>query len=81
MIQRFNGLREAIRRNYLRAGVVAVSALPVLAHAQGDDPFTTAMTNATAKVESYASALVGLAAVAVIFMIGVKYVKKIVRAA
>lgn len=68
-------------RNKLRhlALVVGTSA-PMLALAQ-TDPFTDAMTDATAKVTTYAGALVGLAAVAVIFMIGVKYVKKITKAA
>lgn len=44
------------------------------------DPFTDAMTSATTSVGTYAAALVTLAAVAVVFMIGMKYVKKIVRA-
>lgn len=60
--------------------VVATSA-PVLAFAQSTDPFTTAITDATEKVEEYAAALVGVAAVAVVFMIAVKYVKKIKGAA
>lgn len=59
--------------------IVATSA-PVLAFAQAVDPFATAMTEATDKVGEYASALVGLGAVAVIFMIALKYVKKIPRA-
>jgi hypothetical protein len=51
------------------------------AHAGGAvDPFTTALTSATAKVGEYASALVGLSAVAVVFMIAMKYVKRIPRA-
>ena len=52
----------------------------MLAHAQETDPFTAAMTEATTKVSTYAAALVGLGAVAVIFMIALKYVKKIPRA-
>lgn len=59
--------------------VIGTSA-PVLALAQ-TDPFADAMTDATAKVETYAAALVGLGAVAVVFMIALKYVKKIVKAA
>lgn len=46
-----------------------------------DDPFTAAMTDATTKVGTYAAALVGLAAVSVGFMIGIKYVKRIRGAA
>ncbi len=64
------------------AAVALLSALPVLAVAQTApvDPFTTAMTTATARVGTYAAALVGLAAVGVVFMIAIKYVKKIPRA-
>lgn len=50
------------------------------AFAQVTDPFETAMTNATTKVGIYAAALVGLGAVSVVFMIGLKYVKRIPRA-
>lgn len=60
---------------------VAVLAAPVLASATPSDPFTTAMATATDKVEEYAAALVGLAAVGVVFMIAIKYVKKIRGAA
>lgn len=48
--------------------------------AQAADPFQAAMTTATANVGTYAAALVGLGAVAVVFMIALKYVKKIPRA-
>lgn len=60
--------------------VAAMGALPVLAMAQAVDPFDTAMTEATTKVTAYAGALVGLAAVAVVFLIAIKYVKRIPRA-
>lgn len=67
--------------NKLRTlGIALVSSVPALALAQVD-PFTDAMADATAAVTTYAGALVGLAAVAVVFMIGVKYVKKIRGAA
>lgn len=49
--------------------------------AQGvTDPFDTALATATTKVGAYAAALVGLAAVGVVFMIAIKYVKRIPRA-
>lgn len=70
-------------RNHLtgRTALVAIASLgPVLASAQAVDPFDTALTTATTKVTSYAGALVGLAAVAVVFMIAIKYVKKIPKA-
>ena len=69
----------AVRHNKARLVAFAL-ALPVLAQATPADPFTTAMTNATTKVGLYAAALVGLSAVAVVFMIAMKYVKKIPRA-
>ena len=52
----------------------------VMAQTAGVDPFDAALATATTKVGSYASALVGLAAVAVVFMIAIKYVKRIPRA-
>lgn len=58
---------------------VALSA-PLLSHAQ-TDPFATSVTAITEKVETYGAALVGVAAAAVVFMVGIKYVKKIARAA
>jgi hypothetical protein len=64
------------------AAFVAIATLPGLALAQGaTDPFTTAIDTATDKVTDYAGALVVLGAVAVVFMIALKYVKKIVKAA
>lgn len=63
-------------------GIIVACSAPVLALASTPaDPFDTAMTTATGKVEDYAAALVGLAAVGVVFMIAIKYVKKIRGAA
>lgn len=45
------------------------------------DPFSDAVTSSTAAVGTYAAALVTLSAVSVVFMIGMKYVKKIRGAA
>jgi hypothetical protein len=76
-----NQVKEAVRRGYLRAGVAVGAGLAsVAAFAQETDPFMVAMAEAEGKIETYAGALVGLAAVAVIFMIAIKYVKKIPRA-
>lgn len=76
-----NRFQVAISRGYLRAGV-GVSMLfgSVGAFAQSD-PFATAVAAAEAKVDTYGAALVGLAAVAVLFFIAIKYVKKISHAA
>lgn len=72
-----------IAKNYGREVAVVASsiALSTLAMAQAVDPFDTAIASATSKVGAYAAALVGLSAVAVIFMIAMKYVKRIPRAA
>lgn len=70
-------------RNWGAATLATVSAaaLPVVAFAQETDAFATAVTDVTAKVSTYGPALVGLSAVGVVFMIAVKYVKKIRSAA
>jgi len=63
------------------SAAVVATALPVLAHAQAvSDPFDTALTTVTGKVNTYAAALVGVAAVSVVFMVAVKYVKKLPKA-
>ena len=71
---------QAISNKSRELAVAVLVALPVLAQAQTADPFTAAMTDATAKVGLYSVALVGLSAVSVIFMIAMKYVKRIPRA-
>ena len=70
---------QAIRNRSRELAIAAVTAAPVLAFANGD-PFDAALADVTTKVSGYAAALVGLAAVAVAFMVAVKYVKKIPRA-
>ena len=53
----------------------------MLAQAQAaSDPFDAAITDATAKIGGYGAALVGVSAVGVVFMIAMKYVKRIPRA-
>lgn len=70
-----------IRNNLRNIVVGTASALgSVAAFAQGD-PFTTAMTEVTGKVQGYGAALVGLAAVGVAFYVAIKFVKKIPKAA
>ena len=61
--------------------VAAVVALPGLALAQAQAAFTTSITAVTADIATYGGALVGVAAVGVAFMVGMKYVKKIRGAA
>lgn len=70
-----------LSRSYRNACIGAVALLPLAVFATPADPFDAAMTTATDKVGDYASALVGLAAVGVVFMIAIKYVKKIRGAA
>ncbi|WP_038216666.1 hypothetical protein [Xenophilus azovorans] len=73
---------RAVVRKYGPQVTTAVMTLPLAlaARAQATDPFDAAVDTITTKVEAYGGALVGLAAVAVVFLVGVKYVKKIPRA-
>jgi hypothetical protein len=68
-------------RNWGAATVASLATMSLPAFAQGTDPFDTVMTSVTTSVTEYAGALVVLAGVSVVFMIGVKYVKKIRGAA
>lgn len=70
---------QRLQDKALAASVMLVASVPAFAQT-ATDPFDTALTEATTKVGSYAAALVGLSAVAVVFMIAMKYVKKIPRA-
>lgn len=79
MNRRFAQIRSTINDKALAVGVAL--AAPMLARAQATDPFDAAMTTVSGKVETYGAALVGLAAVAVVFFVAIKYVKKISRAA
>ena len=79
MKEKINRLRSlAVRTTAIASGCMLSAA--AFAQAVPSDPFDTAITNATTKVTSYATALVGLAAVSVIFMVAIKYVKKIPKA-
>lgn len=71
--------RSAVSNRALAVGTAL--SVPMLAMAQATDPFDAAMTTVSGKVESYGGALVGLAAVAVVFFVAIKYVKKISKAA
>lgn len=74
-------LNPVARATIVRAiGATLALAAPVAAFAQGD-PFATALTDITAKVTTYGGGLIALAAVGVVFMVGVKYVKKLRGAA
>lgn len=62
--------------------LVPVALLGVgAAHAQSTEAFTQAVQQASADIATYGAALVGVAAVGVVFMVAVKYVKKIRGAA
>lgn len=67
------------------SGLSAIGALSLgaitNAHAQAAPAFTEAITKTSTDVATYGAALVGVAAVGVGFMIGVKYIKKIRGAA
>lgn len=74
-------LISKLQGRYRALCIGAVSLAPVLAFATPSDPFDSAITAATTKVNAYGPALVGLAVVGVGFMIAIKYVKKIRGAA
>lgn len=73
---------RAIACKYGSQVAVAAMTLPfaLAASAQSTDPFDAAVSSATTKVTGYGAALVTFSAVAVVFMIGIKYIKKIPRA-
>lgn len=80
--------RKFSMKNNLRAAVaIAIAAGSVLstaAHAQAvgaTAAFGTAVTAVTTDIATYGAALVGVAAVGVGFMVGLKYIKKIRGAA
>lgn len=75
-----NLTRNVLRKYGAKLGAAAAMAIPLLASATTTDPFTQVMTDATDRVESYGAAIAVLAGVGVLFMIAVKYVKKIPRA-
>lgn len=81
MKDKLQNLRRLARDNAARLSV-AVMTLPVAmaANAQAVDPFDAALTEVKGKVGAYGASLVGLAAVAVVFFVAIKYVKKIPRA-
>lgn len=73
-------LRRVVGDSALRASCAVAALLgPALAFAQ-TDPFDAAVTDITAKIGTYGAALVGVAAVGVGFMVGMKYIKKLPRA-
>ncbi len=79
----FQAIQTAARNLGIRTYATAATlAAPVLSFAQtaGTDPFDAALTTVTEKTGAYAAALVGVSAVAVVFMVAMKYVKKLPRA-
>jgi hypothetical protein len=66
-----------------KAAVLGASALGLLLQAPlvlaqtAPDPFTAAATTAKEKINAYGPELVAIAAVGVVFGIGIKYIKKI----
>lgn len=71
-----------LRDNALKLSVVAAVAMPGLAMAQETPgPFATVLATITAAVEEYGPALLTLAGIGVVFMVGLKYIKKLRGAA
>lgn len=75
---KIQNVRGKVRNLVAAAGTIALTGL---AMAQTADPFDAAQADGLAKVAKYGASLVTLAAVGVGFMIAIKYVKKIARAA
>lgn len=76
--------RIATFRQNSKAKFAALSAMALSAgsaFAQATDPFQSAADTITEKINTYGAALVGIAAVGVVFWVGIKYVKKISGAA
>ena len=73
-----SNVRNTISNKALAAGVVLSAAVPAFAQT---DPFTSAVADVKTKVASYGAELVAVAAVGVVFLIAIKYVKKIRGAA
>lgn len=63
------------------SAVGATAAVGTSAFAAADAAFTAAVTSTSTDIATYGGALVGVAAIGVGFMIAMKYVKKISRAA
>ena len=78
-MNRMTTLRQNSKAKFAALGALAMSAGS--AFAQAADPFTAAATTITDKINTYGAALVGIAAVGVVFWVGIKYVKKISGAA
>lgn len=72
-----------LKKSIVGAVALGAAVLAPLAHAAGEatTAFTTAVTGVSADVATYGGALVGVAAIGVAFMVGIKYVKKIRGAA
>lgn len=71
---------QKLKDKALAASVMIVASVPAMAQ-EATDPFDTVLADVTEKVGEYAGALVVLAGVSVVFMIGVKYIKKLRGAA
>jgi hypothetical protein len=69
----------ALSRNLVAAAVIAASSSVAMADATA--AFTAEVTALSASVVTYGGLLVGLSAVGVAFMIGIKYIKKLRGAA
>jgi NhaP-type Na+/H+ and K+/H+ antiporter len=71
-----------MNKNTFRLAAVPAILLASVGSAMADTAaFTGAVTSVTADIATYGGALVGVAAVGVGFMVGMKYVKKIRGAA
>lgn len=74
-------MKTLIRRYGVPVALLVGTGAAMAQEAGGSVAFNQAVTAATADIASYGGALVGVAATGVVFMIAIKYVKKIRGAA
>lgn len=70
-----------MKKVLIAAGSLAASALTFAQAAPTTQAFTNAVSSVSADVATFGGALIGVAAIGVGFMVGMKYVKKIRGAA
>ncbi|MCX7814790.1 MAG: hypothetical protein N2256_04790 [Tepidimonas ignava] len=74
-------MKTLIRRYGVPVGLLVGTGAAMAQQSGGSSAFNQAVTAATSDIASYGAALVGVAAAGVVFMIAIKYVKKIRGAA
>lgn len=74
-------MKTLIRRYGVPVGLLVGTGAAMAQESGGSAAFNQAVAAASADIATYGAALVGVAAVGVVFMVAIKYVKKIRGAA